>query len=50
VAIQIQFTTIGFVTMGFGDAVPSLCSQAFGAGNAKLCHVWLAVRRYRQQR
>lgn len=42
-ALTVQFTTMGFITMGFGDAVPSLCSQAVGAGNKALIGTWLQL-------
>ena len=40
-ALTIQFTTLGVITMGFGDAVASLCSQALGARHPQLCGLWL---------
>lgn len=43
-ALTVQFTTMGLVNFGFGDAVPSLCAQAHGAGNLKLMGIWLQVR------
>ena len=35
-ALTLQFTTLGVVTAGFGDAVATLCSQARGAGRPAL--------------
>lgn len=40
-ALTLQFSTLGVVTMGFGDAVATLCSQALGAGQPQLCGLWL---------
>ncbi len=42
-ALTVQFTTMGFVTQGFGDAVPTLCSQALGAKNKPLLGIWLQL-------
>lgn len=43
-ALTIQFFTLGLITFGIGDTVPTLCAQAFGAGNLKLMGLWLQVR------
>ena len=42
-ALTLQFTSMGLVTGGAGDAVASLCSQALGAGQPELCGLWLQV-------
>ena len=42
-ALTIQFTTIGIVTAGFGDAVANLCAESLGAGEPHLCGVWLQL-------
>lgn len=42
-ALTIQFTTTGIVTMGFGDAVAALSSQALGAQQPSLCGRWLQL-------
>jgi hypothetical protein len=35
---------MSLVTMGLGDTVPALASQAIGAGNPKLAGTWVQVR------